>query len=95
MVNEKSPEQRGRENEILVVEYYRKQGYDVLNVNEKGFPDLIVLKDGKIEFLVEVKGGSHPVHTFQKELHERLRRMGLKVKVVRVINGKIVEKITS
>ena len=95
MANKKTPEQKGRENEMLAAEYYRKQGYSVLNVNEKGFPDLIVLKDGKIEFLVEVKGGSHPVHAFQEELHEQLRRMGLKVKVVRVVNGKIIEETTS
>jgi len=35
----------GRANEEEIAEKYRKQGYQVLNVNEKGFPDLIVLRD--------------------------------------------------
>lgn len=35
----------GRANEEENAEKYRKQGYQVLNVNEKDFPDLMVLKD--------------------------------------------------
>lgn len=74
----------GRKNEEIIAENYRKQGYQVLNVNKKGFPDLIVLKDGKVEFFVEVKGGRHKVHPFQKEVHKELERMGFQIKTVRV-----------
>jgi len=38
-------------NEKQIFEKYEKLGYDVI---KDGFPDLIILKDGKLEF-VEVK----------------------------------------
>jgi len=74
----------GIENERKVAENYRKQGYQVLNVNEKGFPDLIILKDRKIEFLIEVKTPKHKVHGFQKEFHKQLEAMGFQVKIITV-----------
>jgi len=77
-------EKIGRLNEEIVAERYRKQGYLVLNVNEKGFPDLIVLKGKEIQFFVEVKGGKHKLHDFQVEFHKRLEKMGFPVKIERI-----------
>jgi len=78
------PQKEGRENEEKIAEKYRKQGYIVLNVNEKGFPDLIVIKDKEIEMFVEVKGRKHPVHDFQKEMHRKLEKLGFKVVVEKI-----------
>lgn len=77
-------EKIGRINEETVAERYRKQGYRVLNVNKKGFPDLVVLEGNEIKFLLEVKGGKHEVHSFQEETHEELRKMGFQVRTERV-----------
>ncbi len=74
----------GRTNEETVAERYRKQGYQVLNVNMKGFPDLVVLKGKEIQFFVEVKGGNHEVHSFQRDTHEELKKMGFRVEIERV-----------
>lgn len=74
----------GIENEEIVAERYRKQGYRVLNVNKKGFPDLIVLDGSEVKFIVEVKGGKHKVHSFQEETHRELEEMGFQVKTVRI-----------
>lgn len=74
----------GRKNEEIVTERYRKQGYRVLNVNKKGFPDLIVLDGSEVKFFIEVKGGKHEVHSFQEETHKELEEMGFQVKTVRI-----------
>jgi len=76
-----SSQEIGKENERKVAEDYRKKGYQVLNVNEEGFPDLIILKNGKIEFLIEVKTPKHPVHKPQREYHKQLEAIGLPVKI--------------
>lgn len=77
-------ERIGRENEEKVAESYRKQGHRVLNINKRGFPDLIVLEGREIRFFVEVKGGKHKVHPFQEEIHKKLENMGFQVKVARI-----------
>jgi len=71
--SEQKSENCGRKNTVLgiknerrIARKYGKQGYQVLIVNKKGFPDLIVLKDKEIKFFVEVKTGKHRVHPFQK-----------------------------
>lgn len=75
---------KGQQNERKIEEIYRKQGFTVLNLHEKGFPDLLLLKDGKIEAFIEVKGGSHKVHDFQARIHRKLEDLGFKVQVDRV-----------
>ena len=50
-------QRQGRFNEKIVAEIYRGKGFDVLDLNERGFPDLLILKDGKIQMFIEVKGG--------------------------------------
>jgi len=74
-------QEQGRKNEKKVEREYRENGYQVLNVNDKGFPDLIILKDGKIECFVEVKAPKHKVHGFQKEFHKQLEAMGFQVEI--------------
>ena len=77
-------EKIGTANEEIVAERYRKQGYQVLNMNKKGFPDLIVLDGSEVKFFVEVKGGKHRVHPFQEETHKGLEEMDFHVKTVRI-----------
>ena len=74
----------GIKNERKIARKYRKQGYQVLSVNEKGFPDLIVLKDKEIEFFVEVKTGRHRVHLFQEKVHKKIEKMGFQVRIERL-----------
>ena len=73
----------GKRNEGEVTEDLRRQGYQVLNAHEYGFPDLIVLEGSTIKFLVEVKGGRHKVHPHQEDAHRKLEKMGFQVKTVR------------
>lgn len=53
-------EEYWRTAEEKVKEHYEEQGYVVLNQNDKGFPDLMAIKDGKIGFSVEVKAMRKP-----------------------------------
>jgi Holliday junction resolvase-like predicted endonuclease len=80
-------QQWGRFYENLVQNKYKKLGYVVLNPHEKGFPDLIAVKDGKIQFFIEVKSGKHKVHDFQQEIHNNLESLGFEVKVVKFEGG--------
>ena len=64
-ISELNLHQIGRLNQKRVADYYENQGYKVLDVNERGFPDLVVIPDDKIFhklLFVEVKGGEHAVH---------------------------------
>lgn len=74
----------GIKNERRIARKYGKQGYQVLIVNEKGFPDLIVLKDKEIKFFVEVKTGKHSVHPFQEKVHKEIEKMGFQVRTERL-----------
>ena len=44
-----------KDAEKEVKKQFEKEGYTVLNQNDNGFPYLIVVKDGKIIFFIEVK----------------------------------------
>lgn len=62
-------------------------------MNANGFSDLLVLKRGQIQFLVEVKGGGHSVHTHQRELHDMLKtKFGVETKIIRVDGDNIAEE---
>jgi len=86
----------GEEAEKQVQKHFESQGYVVLNQNDVGFPDLIVFKDGKIAFFVQVKGiqDPHPYpqwneSRYAKEIKEKL---GLEVKYFNVKpDGKLEE----
>jgi len=91
----------GRLNQKRVAEFYRSQGHVVLDVNEEGFPDLIIVLDKKIFsnlLFVEVKGGEHSVHWSQSKKLFELSRFGSKVKIGHVLDHldenkwRIVEK---
>ena len=64
---------------------------------DEGFPDLMVIKDGKIAFFVEVKGGKTPHigYSFtkpegtQRGYHAKLFEKGFITKSVRVINDTV------
>lgn len=86
-------QKEGVENERIVSKYYAREGYTVFNVN-KNFPDLILIKDGRVVGFVEVKGGEHHVHPPQRRTLEELKKLGFQAIVVRVVKGKvIVEKL--
>jgi len=59
---------------------YEAQGYDIVQV---GIPDLILLKDGKIEF-VEVKYDLDTLSESQRRAFKLLRKHGFIVRVERV-----------
>ena len=47
----------GKREEDSAVKYFAGKEFTAFNKNDEGFPDLIVLKDGKIAFFAEVKSG--------------------------------------
>ena len=72
--------------EKIVKEHFEEQGYTVLNQNNKGFPDLIVLKDGRVSFFVEVKAMESPdIKSYEViQYHQYLERLGFEVKYINV-----------
>jgi len=87
----------GKVGEDLVVTYFRDRGYTVLNTAEAGFPDLIVVKDGRIEFFAEVKSGKTSIIGMslegkkgQRFYHQKLlEETGITTKAVRVVDGEV------
>ena len=66
------------DGELRIYEKYDHLGYDVIRY---GVPDLILLKNGKIEF-VEVKTKAHyGLNEYQKRAFKLLEKHGLKVRV--------------
>lgn len=77
-------QKKGVENMRIVMERLRKEGFivfDMSNQVEKGFPDLMVIKEGKVSF-IEVKGSKHKVHEHQRKIQRRLKESGFQVSVV-------------
>ena len=72
-------------------ESYEKEGYVVLNPNDVGFPDLIVVKDGKIAFFVEVKAMQKPdiKERGQMWYHQYLRSLNFEVKCINFLDKKV------
>ena len=66
-------------------------GYTVFNGNDVGFPDLLVTKNGKLEFFVEVKSGetSYIGMSDQRLYHLKLLKAGFITKGVRVKDGAV------
>lgn len=88
-ISELNMQQIGRLNQKRVAEHYENQGYKVFDVNEQGFPDLIVIPDDKIFhklLFVEVKGGKHEVHWPQSNKLFELSELGAEVKIGHVID---------
>lgn len=88
-ISELDLDRLGQLNQKRVAEHYRNQGTIVLDVNDKGFPDLIVILDKKAfsHFLsVEVKGGEHAVHWPQSQKLFKLSELGSTVRIARVVD---------
>lgn len=67
-----------------LIKQYEAEGYLVMKViqcNKPGWPDLQLLKDGRIRF-VEVKAKNGRVSPVQQHRHEELRACGFEVEVV-------------
>ena len=61
----------------------------MLNQNDKGFPDLIVFKDGEVEFFVEVKAMQKPdLDLYEMRYHQYLNKLGFEVKCKNVRDEK-------
>lgn len=77
-----------KDAEMIVKEHYKEKGYTALNQNDRGFPDLIVLKDGKVSFFVEVKAMQEPdINLSEIQYHQYLENLGFKVKCINVRKG--------
>ena len=71
-------------HELVIYDKYKDLGYDVI---KEGIPDLILLKDGNIEF-VEVKSENDSLRPSQIEAIKILNKHGVTVRVERVTPGK-------
>ena len=79
-----------KDAEDIVKDHFVNQGYTVLNQNDKGFPDLIVLKDGEVSFFVEVKAMQNPdIEIYEMRYHQYLNKLGYAVRCVNVRNQKL------
>jgi Holliday junction resolvase-like predicted endonuclease len=80
----------GKMEEDIAIKYFQDKGFTALNTNDEGFPDLIVIKDGRIEFFAEVKSGETSFISWsQRQYHKRLFEKGLITKGVRVIDSDV------
>lgn len=67
-----------------IVDHYRRRGFMVLKVgicNMPGWPDLQLMKDGRVWFAEVKRPGGKPTD-LQKAVHERLRANGFDVRVL-------------
>ncbi len=86
---------KGVKNMQVVMKRLREEGFvvfDVANHVEKGFPDIMAIKEGKVSF-IEVKGPKHKVHKHQRAIQERLKESGFQVSVV-VVDGELLIPIS-
>jgi len=77
-------QKKGVKNLRIAMKRLSEKGFivfDVSNQVEKGFPDLMAIKDGKVSF-IEVKGAKHKVHEHQINIQRRLKESGFHVSVV-------------
>jgi len=68
-----------------LIKKFKKLGYTVVKItvcNLNGFPDLMLLKNGRVEF-IEVKGDGGRLSEIQKYRIEQLRSEGFNVGVMR------------
>jgi len=80
----------GKEEEDLAIKYFKDRGFMAFNKNDEGFPDLIVMKDGRIEFFAEVKSGETSFISWsQRQYHKRLLEKGFITQGVRVVDGNV------
>ena len=73
------------DSELRTYEKYENLGYDVI---QYGVPDLILLKNGKIEFVEVKKDSSYGLNEYQKRAFKLLEKHGIEVRVEMVIHFK-------
>ncbi len=78
----------GNWSENIVIEKYKSMGYDVISI---GKPDLILLKDGEIEF-VEVKTGKDKLQENQRAALDLLTSHGFRARMERVKTPRISKR---
>lgn len=70
------------DNEPLIVRAIQSAGWTVVRVSDRGVPDLLCAKDGRLEML-EVKSGDGDLTPAQRETFTKLATAGVLVQVVR------------
>ena len=75
--------ERKLESEIqaAIIRQYEQQGYLVVKIglcNKQGFPDLMVMKAGKILF-IEVKRPGEKPRPLQEYRHRKLKEQGFEI----------------
>ncbi len=66
-------------NEIPVIKAYLDSGFEVI---KGGWPDLLVAKDGKLQF-IEIKGNGDKLSPKQIRVAQLLKSAGISVQVVK------------
>jgi hypothetical protein len=82
---------KGRAAEEIVKKHYKDSGCDVI---QGGAPDLLKVNRGNpaaSEFL-EIKSGRSRLNQRQRKMHAALRRAGIAVRIVLIVDGKIVDQ---
>lgn len=64
----------GEKHEEFVAGRYRREGYRVLRVSNRSFPDLIVMRGKQVVCLAEVKTGNNYPTTKQINLIKKLKK---------------------
>ena len=84
-------ERLGKEGEDQAVKHFQSLGYTIFNTNDVGFPDLLVIKNGKLDFFIEVKSGENSYIDMkgQRMYHLKLFKAGFITKGVRVKEGTV------
>lgn len=73
-----------RDIQAKIIKRYQKQGYMVVKViltNKDGFPDLMLLKDGRASF-IEVKRPNEKPRPLQEYRIKELRENGFEVQIL-------------
>lgn len=67
-----------------IIQRYQQEGYMVVKLqltNMSGFPDLMVMKEGKVFFIEVKRPGEHP-RPLQVYRHRQLMEQGFEVKIL-------------
>lgn len=86
------PRRKSDANQGALVAVLRERGWHVVDISGVGggFPDLIAVKDGRVE-LCEIKNphGLNKTHQKQQDCHAALLRNGVMVKTLRTVEDAV------
>ena len=67
----------------------------MLNQNDEGFPDLLILEGKKLVKFVEVKTPKHSVHKSQRDYIRELESLGFETEIAEVVYDEVKVKTLS